>query len=383
MDSQDANVIANARLVLADGVIENGWLALEKGVIREVGEGKPPERGHDCGGDTLIPGLVELHTDHLESHYSPRPKVRWNATAAVMAYDAQIAAAGITTVFDSLRAGTDADSASLGDDLLVLADAVDEARRAGVLRIEHRTHLRCELSSEDVLEQTEAFVAARPVHLISLMDHTPGQRQFTSIEAWKNFYQRRGAKTEAELDIFIARRVSARDRFADIHRRRLVALAGEQGAVLASHDDADETHVAESAADGVRVAEFPTTMVAARATHEAGVAVMMGAPNVIRGGSHSGNVAASELAREGLLDILSSDYVPASLLMAAFDLPRRAPGITLPQAIRTVTLNPARATGLDDRGEIAVAKRADLVRVGFLGETPYAREVYKDGRRVS
>jgi alpha-D-ribose 1-methylphosphonate 5-triphosphate diphosphatase len=376
-------VLENATLVLPDRVVEHGWLAASDGVIVEIGEGRPPESGLDCGGDTVLPGLVELHTDHLESHYSPRPKVRWNPLAAVMAYDAQIASAGITTVFDSLRAGTDADSASLGDDLLVLADAVETARLAGVLRVEHRTHLRCDLSSEDVLDQTEAFAAERPIHLISLMDHTPGQRQFTSVAAWKAFYQRRGAKTEAELDRFIELRTAARDRYADVHRRRLVQLAAERGTVLASHDDADEGHVAESAADGVRIAEFPTTMAAARASRAAGVAVMMGAPNVIRGGSHSGNVAAADLAREGLLDILSSDYVPASLLMAALDLPHRAPGITLPQAVATVTVNPARAVGLDDRGALAPGLRADLVRVARLGDAPFAREVYRAGRRIA
>lgn len=376
-------VLENATLVLPDRVVERGWLAAADGLIAEVGEGSPPESGLDCGGDLVLPGLVELHTDHLESHYSPRPRVRWNPLAAVMAYDAQIAAAGITTVFDSLRAGTDADSASLGDDLLVLADAVETARLAGVLRVEHRTHLRCELSSEDVLHQTEAFAAERPIHLISLMDHTPGQRQFTSVAAWKAFYQRRGAKTEAELDQFIALRTAARDRFAEAHRRRLVALAGERGAVLASHDDTDEDHVAESIADGVRIAEFPTTVAAARASRAAGLAVMMGAPNVVRGGSHSGNVAAADLARDGLLDILSSDYVPASLLMAALELPRRAPGITLAQAVATVTLNPARAVGLDDRGALVPGLRADLVRVGRLGDAPFAREVFRAGQRIA
>lgn len=376
-------VLANADLVLADRVVERGWIAVEKGRIVEIGEGPPPAGALDCGGDVVVPGLVELHTDHLESHYSPRPGVRWSALSAVMAYDAQIAASGITTVFDSLRAGTDADSASLGDELGVLADAVEAARRAGVLRVEHRTHLRCEVSSEDVVEQTEALLARHPVHLISLMDHTPGQRQFTSIAHWKSFYQRRGGKTEAELDLFIERRVTARDRFGEAHRRHLVALAGAKDIVLASHDDADRTHVDESVGDGVRIAEFPTTLEAAAASHEAGIAVMMGAPNVIRGGSHSGNVAAEALARAGYLDILSSDYVPASLLMAAFDLPRQVPGIGLPEALRTVTATPAAATGLTDRGSLAPGLRGDLVRVARLDGAPFAREVYRGGRRVA
>lgn len=376
-------VFSDAVLVLPDRVIEGGWIAVEDGLIAEIGEGAPPAGAVPCRGDTVIPGLVELHTDNLESHYAPRPKVRWNPLAAVVAYDAQIAAAGITTVFDSLRVGSDADSGSLGKELWSLADAIDRARTTGALRVEHRTHLRCEIAAEDVIEQAEAFLERYPAHLISLMDHTPGQRQFTSLETWKNFYGRKSHYSEAELEAFVAVRLEARARHADKHRRRLVELARSNAVVLASHDDADPDHVAESASDGVRIAEFPTTVEAAQASREAGIAVMMGAPNLVRGGSHSGNVAAERLARDGLLDILSSDYVPASLLMAGFELPRRVPTISLPEAIRTVTLQPAEATGLTDRGALVPGRRADLVRVGWLDQAPFAREVYRGGERVA
>lgn len=379
----ETTVFANATLVLPDRVIAHGWLASADGLIADLGEGRPPEAGLDCGGDTLIPGLVELHTDHLESHYAPRPQVRWNPLAAVMAYDAQIAAAGITTVFDSLRVGSDADSGSLGAELWTLADALQSARRQDVLRIEHRTHLRCEVSSEDVIEQAEEFLGRYPAHMISLMDHTPGQRQFTSLAAWKSFYSRKSAYSEAELDHFVAQRLEARDRHADRHRRRLVELAAANGVVLASHDDASLDHVAESVGDGVRIAEFPTTTEAAAASRAAAIHVMMGAPNIIRGGSHTGNVAAADLGRAGLLDILSSDYVPSSLLMAGFDLPNLVPGLSLAAAIRTITLNPAEATGLHDRGALEPGRRADLVRVAWLDGAPFARTVYRGGRRVS
>ncbi|MBV9077635.1 MAG: alpha-D-ribose 1-methylphosphonate 5-triphosphate diphosphatase [Methylobacteriaceae bacterium] len=376
-------VLAGARLVLPDRVIERGWLACQDGRIAEIGEGEAPEAAINCGGDTLIPGLVELHTDNLESHYTPRPGVRWSPVSAVVAYDAQIAASGITTVFDSLRVGSDYDAASVGADVVILAEALEVGRASGVLRAEHRTHLRCEVASPDVLESATAFLARFPAHMISLMDHTPGQRQFASLDAWKRFYTRKVSRTQAELDSFVEARLAAHARYSAEHRAALVRLAGEHGIVLASHDDTTPEHVAESIQDGVAMAEFPTTVEAARASREAGIAVMMGAPNVIRGGSHSGNVAAETLAREGLLDILSSDYVPASLLMAAFDLPRRVPEITLPEALRTVTLNPATATGLADRGAIEAGRRADLVRVAFVDEAPFAREVYRAGRRVA
>lgn len=376
-------IFTNASLVLADRVIDNGWLAVSDGLIAEFGEGAAPERGHDLGGDILVPGLVELHTDHLESHYAPRPGVRWHPVAAVMAYDAQIASSGITTVFDSLRVGSDADSAQIGEDLMILADAIRQARDSDCLRVEHRTHLRCEVASPNVMTQATAYLARYPAHLISLMDHTPGQRQFTSLATWRAFYTRKTAFSPEELESFIAQKLATHAEFAAPHRQGLVDMAARHDIVLASHDDATAAHVRESVADGVHIAEFPTTREAAEASREAGVKIMMGGPNVIRGGSHSGNVSASDLAASGMLDIVSSDYVPASLLMAAFDLPRRVPEITLPQAIRTVTLNPAEATGLSDRGEIRVGLRADLVRVVLLDGSPVAREVFRGGVRAA
>lgn len=376
-------VLANATLVLPDRAIEHGWMAVSGGLIAEIGDGTPPAGARDLAGDIVVPGLVELHTDHLESHYAPRPKVRWHPVGAVLAYDAQIAASGITTVFDSLRVGSDADSASIGEDLMTLAGALASARAADLLRVDHRTHLRCEIASPNVTEQAEGYLALYPAHMISLMDHTPGQRQFTSLATWKSFYSRKSAFTSVELDAFIADKLDAHARYAVEHRAWLVATASRRGIVLASHDDATAEHVAESAADGAGIAEFPTTREAAQASRNAGLKIMMGAPNVIRGASHSGNVSASDLARDGLLDILSSDYVPASLLMAAFALPGRAASLSLPEAIRTVTLNPAEATGLHDRGALAVGRRADLVRVAQHEGAPIVREVFRGGVRIA
>lgn len=376
-------VLANARIVLADRVIENGWLGVADGLIAEVGEGAAPEAALDFGGDLLIPGLIELHTDHLEAHYAPRPKVRWSPFGAVLAYDAQIAASGITTVFDSLRVGSDADSGSLGGEIWALANAIRSAADAGHLRVEHRTHLRCELSSSDVIDVAEEFLMRFDADLISLMDHTPGQRQFRSLDAWRRYYSRKTPMSDAELDAFIVKRQKLHEEHAGAHRKKLVAIAAERGVAVASHDDTTIEHVAESLADGVAIAEFPTTLEAARASHLGGVRVMMGAPNIVRGGSHSGNVAAEELANAGHLDILSSDYVPSSLLMAAFELPTRAPSITLPAALRTVTVTPAEATGLTDRGRIEAGLRADLVRVHMTADGPVVRQVWRGGRVVS
>lgn len=374
-------VIHNARLILRDRVVENGWIAIHDGVIVEIGDGRAPEQGLDAGGDHLGPGLVELHTDHLEQHYQPRPAVKWPPLSAVLAYDAQIAASGITTVFDSLRAGSEGRRDAVSAGLETLADALAEARERGLMRADHRTHLRCEICAEDVLEATEAFLSRHPVHLMSLMDHTPGQRQFQDIEKFLIYYRGKTAMTEEQLQGLVNQRIEANRLRGEPHRRSLVAIAKRHGIALASHDDATEAHVAESLSDGVAIAEFPTTREAARASHDAGIAVLMGAPNLVRGGSHSGNVAAETLARDGTLDIFSSDYVPASLLHAALDLSRRVETISLPEAFATVSDNPARAAGLHDRGRLEPGLRADIVCFRD-GDAPAVRAVWSEGRRV-
>jgi alpha-D-ribose 1-methylphosphonate 5-triphosphate diphosphatase len=381
-EKPDDFIIEDAEIILADRVMR-GWAAIVGGRIAELGEGRAPERGLHVHGDYLLPGLVELHTDHLESHYAPRPKVRWHPLGAVLAYDAQIAASGITTVFDSLRAGVDVDGGGLGAELTALAEALDEARRHQLFRCEHLTHLRCEIPSPDVIETVENFVSVFPIGMISLMDHTPGQRQFRDLSKYFTYYGGKTGKSDAEIERDIAVKKSENAARSEVNRPALVELARERGIRLASHDDTTLDEVRQSVNEGVTIAEFPTTLEAADACRRHGLTVVMGAPNLIRGGSHSGNIAAETLAREGLLDILSSDYVPASLLMAAFDLGRRVPSISLPQAIATVTRNPARATGLDDRGEIAVGRRADLLRVSFASGVPVVRQVWRDGRRVA
>jgi alpha-D-ribose 1-methylphosphonate 5-triphosphate diphosphatase len=377
----DPLILENVRLVLADRA-SVGWIALEAGRIAAYGDGRAPERGIDCTGELLVPGLVELHTDHLEAHIEPRPKVMWNALSAVLAYDAQIAASGITTVFDSLRLGAASEDDGYSREAVLIADTIREAAAARLLRVDHRTHLRCEIATHDVGDAAEEFFAAHPVGMISLMDHTPGQRQFRDMDKMRQYYAKHGYSSEDSFNALVEKRLKQHHAYAERQRRRLVAMAQSHGAAIASHDDATVDQVAEAVADKVSIAEFPTTVEAAAASHEAGMAVLMGAPNLVRGGSHSGNVAAEELARLGLLDILSSDYVPASLLLAAFMLPTQVETIDLPAAIRLVTKNPAEAVGLHDRGEIAVGKRADLVRLSIHDGQPVVRAVYREGVRV-
>jgi alpha-D-ribose 1-methylphosphonate 5-triphosphate diphosphatase len=377
-------VIGNARIVLADRVIEHGWIACADGRVAECGEGPAPAGSEDAQGDLIMPGLIELHTDHLEAHYVPRPKVFWDPIAAVVSYDGQLATSGITTVLDSLRVWREDGAEEVDGRAGVLAGAISSARDANLLRADHFLHLRCEIPMPSVVEEARELVGRPDVRLMSLMDHTPGQRQFRDEGKLRDYYRgKSGGKTDAQLDVLFAQRFAFQKAYAATNIREIVALARQHQIPLASHDDTTESDVADAVRERVSVAEFPTTMEAARGLHEAGIGILMGAPNVVRGGSHSGNVAAVDLARQGYLDILSSDYIPSSLLMAALQLPQHVPAIDLAAAVRTVTKTPAEAVGLADRGEIAVGKRADLIRVHVAHDVPVVRCVWREGVRVA
>jgi len=377
-------VISNARIVLADRVIERGWVAWSDGRIAEFGEGDVRGASEDAAGDIVMPGLVELHTDHLEMHYVPRPKVYWDPIASVVSYDAQLATSGITTVFDSLRVWTENGAEGVDGRSALLADAIGTAREANILRADHFLHLRCEVPMPNVVDEAKQLVGRPDVRLMSLMDHTPGQRQFRDEVKLRDYYRGKGGgMTDAQLDVLFARRLEYQKAYAAANLRAIVTLAQQYEIPLASHDDTTEENVTDAIRDRVSVAEFPTTIEAARGLHQAGIGILMGAPNVVRGGSHSGNIAAVDLAQEGLLDILSSDYVPSSLLMGALQLPMRVPTIDLAAAVRTVTKAPAEAVGLADRGEIAAGKRADLIRVHIARDIPVVRSVWREGHRVA
>lgn len=375
-------ILTNARLVLPDRVVA-GTVVVRDGRIAAVDEGRSAAPAAlDLAGDYLMPGLVELHTDHLDKHMSPRPGVHWPALPAVLAHDAQLTAAGITTVFDAVVLGFTASAKSRKTLLDTTVDGLKLALDENLLRADHQLHFRCEVSDLDVIELFEKHAADGRVRLVSLMDHSPGQRQFVDVERFREYYTHRHGLTDAEVDAEIIRAEEARKINLHFDRRRVIAeQCRARGVVLASHDDATREHVEEAHGLGVVIAEFPTTADAAKAARERGMTTVMGAPNLVRGGSHSGNVSARELADEDLLDAFSSDYVPASLLHAAFMLAGDEEG-RLPAAVAKIAGNPARMAGLADRGEISPGRRADLIRVKPVGNTPVVRETWVAGRRV-
>ncbi|MEM8957502.1 MAG: alpha-D-ribose 1-methylphosphonate 5-triphosphate diphosphatase [Pseudomonadota bacterium] len=380
---QNPLVLANADLVLVDRMAR-GSLTVADGHITEVTlGGQVPAGAVDCGGDLLTPGLVELHTDNLERHLEPRAGVAWPVDAAIAAHDGELASAGITTVFDALRVGsilsgrkggTGAYAREVASRILVLRDQ----RR---LRISHFLHLRAEICSETLLEELELFGPEDRIGILSLMDHTPGQRQFRDVSKLKDYLCSKRGLSELEFIDHVAELSALHRRVGDAHEAAAVHAARRCGAVLASHDDTTAAQVTVSAQHGARLAEFPTTQEAARASRDAGIAVMMGAPNLIRGGSHSGNVAAADLLASGDLDILSSDYVPGALLMGAVEIGWRCGDMA--RGFHAVTEAPARAVGLDDRGRLEAGRRADILRISLPPDgAPVLRGVWSQGRQV-
>src|ERR1700753_2726972 len=268
MIAMSETVIGNARIVLADRVIDQGWIAIADGRIAEFGEGKPPAGSEDAGGDLVMPGLIELHTDHLEAHYVPRPKVYWNPIAAVVSYDGQLATSGITTVLDSLRVWREDGAEDVDGRAGVLAEAITAARDQDLLRADHFLHLRCEIPMPDVVEEAKELVGRPDVRLMSLMDHTPGQRQFRNEAKLRDYYRGKGGgMTDAGLDVLSEKRFAYQKAYADDNLREIVALAQQHAIPLASHDDTTEENVTDAIRDRVSVAEFPTTMEAARGLH--------------------------------------------------------------------------------------------------------------------
>lgn len=376
--------LANARLVLREQVVP-GRLTFSGGEITEIHPDlSVPPGAVDCDGDFVAPGLVELHTDNLERHMRPRPSAHWPHRAAVIAHDAELAACGITTVFDALRVGSIDGAGGTGWSRYARSVANDlrDIRDAGVLKISHHLHLRAEICSETLIEELDQFGPDDRVGIVSLMDHTPGQRQFADLDQLRIYMQGKHGLSDADFAEHVDARKALGDRMRAAHERAAVEAAQRLGAALASHDDTTVGHVVQSARYGIGLAEFPTTMEAARACRQNAIAVMMGAPNLIRGGSHSGNVAAGDLAAAGLLDILSSDYVPSALLYAAVKLAGHWGG-DIARALATVTAAPAQAAGFADRGTLAEGMRADLIRFATLDDVPVLRGVWSAGHRVA
>jgi alpha-D-ribose 1-methylphosphonate 5-triphosphate diphosphatase len=373
-------ILTNAILVLPAQIVA-GTIVLHGTTIAAVQPGRSSAPGAlDMDGDYLIPGAVDVHTDNLERQVQPRSLARWPSRSAMVAHDAQCAAAGVTTVLDALCLG---DLGFDKDRIRTFLDGVvdlDVLTEAGLLKAEHFLHLRCEVPSTDMLGYFDPVADHPLIRMISLMDHSPGVGQYVDMDFYREL-RRRGGLDDATIDRRIKELQDQRARLRAPNRRALLDRIRGKDIALASHDDRTVEEIAENAADGIRISEFPVTMEAARAAKAADMQVIAGAPNIVRGGSHSGNVAAMDLLAADAVDAFASDYVPPALVEAAFQCAREA-RISLPAAIAMVTDHPARVAGLPDRGRLEPGLRADIARVRLHENLPIVRQVWRAGERV-
>ena len=373
-------ILTNARLVLPEEVLE-GTILLRDGRIADVQPGRSSlPAALDLDGDHLIPGIVDLHTDNLERQVMPRAHARWPSLSAMLAHDAQTAASGTTTVFDALCLGDlGFDTERIETFRNGVAD-LDALSGSGLLKSEHVLHLRCELPAADMPALFETVADHPALRFVSLMDHSPGVGQYADLERYRAMRARSGMP-RAEIEARIAALLDQRGRLRGPNRRWLLDRIAPRGLPVASHDDWHDGEIAENARDGIMISEFPVSVAAAEAARAHGMEIIGGAPNLVRGGSHSGNVAVRDLVARGLVDAFASDYVPPALLEAAWKAWREH-DVPLPRAVAMITARPARMAGFEDRGRLAPGLRADVVRVGAFGGTPVARQVWRGGERV-
>jgi alpha-D-ribose 1-methylphosphonate 5-triphosphate diphosphatase len=309
-------VLFSNAVVVAPREVVHGTVEIRDGRITDIAsDTNIPREALDCGGDFLIPGLVDLHTDAFLNHYAPRPGVRWPIAAALASHDARMATSGVTTVFDALPLGAGGEDEDASRERL--RAAIEELHQPHTthLRADHFLHLRLEVSHPDTAELFPGFLDLPLLRLVSVMDHTPGQGQFADLERWKKNF-RTGMRTNANEDaeMRLKTKLEFHHRYAGPNRRAIASIARERGLPVASHDDRTVQEVENSAAAGVSICEFPVTLEAAQAARAKGLDVLMGGPNLVLGRSHSGNAAAADVAVRGWLDGLTSDYVPSSML---------------------------------------------------------------------
>ncbi|MBU6335016.1 MAG: alpha-D-ribose 1-methylphosphonate 5-triphosphate diphosphatase [Chloroflexi bacterium] len=372
-------VIHNTTLVLRDEVITDGWIATAGAQIVALGDGPAPAAEHrwDAGGSLCLPGLVDLHSDFIEKMIQPRPGVELDVVVALHATDRLLLSAGVTTQYHALSL----DDAEFGvRNERFIHTFIEHLARDAALGARHRIHARVEVSSEQGVHAFAQLAGHPAIGLVSVMDHSPGQGQYTTEESFRRYVARSTGRSDAEIDAIMARKRELQAHAA-AHEARVLTLARATGVPCASHDDDTAGRVARRVADGVAISEFPTTLEAALAAHRAGMSVGMGAPNIMRGISSGGNLRAIEAWRAGALDWLCADYYPPALLSAVFHLVEHGDA-TLPAAVALVSANPARAAGCADvLGSLAPGMQADIVLVERL---PHAvvRAVFVAGRCV-
>jgi len=369
--------ITNANIVLAEDVLTNASLLIENGLISAINPENIPDQVQtvDAPGKTVMPGMIDLHCDALEKEVEPRPNVHFPIDFACAQADKRNAGAGITTVYHALSFANEELGVRNNQFAKEIAEAVHQFQPHAL--VDNRVHCRYEITDPTGLPILMELMEKRSMHLVSLMDHTPGQGQFKDLAAYKAYFGKSYQKSDAELDQFIAQKQQQAEGAME-RVEQLVKMAHAQGISVASHDDDCKERVDTMTALGVDISEFPINMETAEYARAKGMKTIMGAPNILRGKSQSGSMRALDAVNAGVCDCLCADYSPATLIMAVFKL-AEVSKLTLAQAIQLVTKNPAEAAKLHDRGVIEVGKRADIIMIANLDGLVQVSDVFVEG----
>lgn len=376
--------VRGVRAVLADRVLDDATVVVEDGHIASIAErGAAPPGAVDGRGALCLPGLIDTHSDGLEKELRPRPGVELDIDFALRSFEGRVRAAGVTTMFHGIgfeESEKYQRTVALADRL---CDAVERRTASSDAIVDHRILYRLDARDHDGFLALQRRLARRidegTLPLVSFEDHTPGQGQYTDRTAFERYIAGTRGITPDEARRVVDELIVERDQLLENRSRALPWLTGEAGARrirLMAHDPATPAEVGEAVSWGATIGEFPTTVEAARLAREHGLRTVCGAPNVLRGASHSGNVSAVELISLGLCDGLASDYLPSTLLGAVGALVDG--GVcSLPAAVALVTTGPATTVGLTDRGDLAEGARGDLVLATLTGRLPTVRSVLR------
>jgi alpha-D-ribose 1-methylphosphonate 5-triphosphate diphosphatase len=388
-------VVTNGKIVTPERILDGHDLVLEEDRITAIHGRESASDGSwsgrngveylDAGGGYVIPGLIDLHADYIEHMAAPRPVSVMDFSLSLWEAERELITHGITTMFHSLSLYSFTEFAQsplrTPENTRKLIELIEKTHHRLHL-IRHRFHARFEIDNLDRVEELVSYIERRVVHLISFMDHTPGQGQYRNLEIYRTALKSYRNVSDEEVDRIIT--VSRdREKLTIAAIGELARLAREHSIAVASHDDDSVEKLDLVRSLGAGISEFPTTLEVAREARRRGLHTVAGAPNILLGGSHSGNLSAAEAILDGAVDVLCSDYYPAAMLHAVFYM-HRAYGLPLPDMVRLVTKNAAEAVLLgDDFGSLEVGKKADLLVVRQIDEGfPAVTDAVVDGRRV-
>jgi len=380
--------IKNGRIVTPDQIIEGKTLLLDNDRIFDLCQfDGTADKTIDAHGRYILPGFIDVHSDKIEQFIFPRPTAKFPFELALKECEKELLQLGITTIYHSFSLYKDEllgkSPLRTKESVLEMAELIADIQNRSHL-IHHRFHLRLEIDNIAAFDIAKEMIARHLVHEISFMDHTPGQGQYRSLEVYRDTVEKyHGMENEGKTFDEVMEYHQNKEMLSFAQLKELSELAHANHITVASHDDDTVEKLEVNRQLGVDISEFPITEEVAKTAHDMGFYTIAGAPNILLGGSHSGNMSAAQAIQKGSVDILCSDYFPQALLHSLFVM-RDKYEQTLPDMVNKVSLNPARAMGIDkDYGSIAPGKKADLVIADILDGYPVVTHVLVDGKTTS